>query len=300
MSNRYEINVLKASKRKNFVVEIKDNNTGKIYNVKLIRTYGTFDEIEEYKNNNPELNIFDVGHYKNISDIIITDIPKELKNEYFYIELCKKDGRFLQYIEDEDKTLDICMAAVKSTPIALRHVPEKYKVYDIICVALTSNGVTLQFIKLDKRTEEYCLLALQSSPNALRYFPETLKSLKICIDTVKRDMSCIKYVPDIFLLEVYQESILNIGLALPTEEDKQYRDLKDTIIKIKKLLHANIYMNYLELEKQYVIDEENGWNENLKKLLAEKNDLLNRLLELQVRINKEMNKIIPDESKKKI
>lgn len=299
MSKKYEINIIRTDKKNCFKANVKDIKTGKTYEIDLIRTYGKNERVEEFKNNNPELNIFDVDHYKDITSIIVTNIPKSLKNDEFYIELCEIDGCFLQYIEDDDKTFDVCMSAVKSNPMALRHVPERHKTDEIIFIALKANGVTLQFVKPENRTEEQCLCALESSPYALRYFPDTLKTLKICIDTVKRDMSCIKYVPDIFLLQVYQESVINMGLALPTKGDREYRDLRDTIAKIKGLLQANVYLNYPELEVQLTLDEDNIQNEQLKELLIERKELLNRLLEIQVKINAEVSKSIPDSPKKK-
>lgn len=49
------------------------------------------------------------------------------KNKLYYLDLVSIHGKFLKYVLLEDRTFDICKAAIENYPYAIRYVPEHLK-----------------------------------------------------------------------------------------------------------------------------------------------------------------------------
>jgi hypothetical protein len=86
--------------------------------------------------------------YKDTLDRAIEKIETVISN-LTYTDIVSKEGLALKYIEENEQTPKICMAAVEE------------------------NGLALKFVSPELKTEELCNIARQNDPDSIKYFPET-------------------------------------------------------------------------------------------------------------------------------
>ena len=113
------------------------------------------------------------------SEIYKGDVEEMKENSKAY-----KDNWFkaLQYVPEELKTKEICLAALQQDDWAFGYVPEEFK------------------------TQEICLAAVQKSGNAIEYVPEKLKTQEICLTAVQQDEDALEYVPEKLKKQVLAET----------------------------------------------------------------------------------------------
>jgi hypothetical protein len=95
-----------------------------------------------------------------------------------------REGMFLKYIPRNQKTYDVCLAAVKYTGNALCHVPSEYIDENMCCTALEDDRMTADIMKqipFSKRSYRICMKAVEFSFSVLKYIPEEHKTLELCM-----------------------------------------------------------------------------------------------------------------------
>jgi hypothetical protein len=171
----------------------------------------------------------DVIEYKTA----LTDVAHDMLTEIFLLALVNQNGRYLQYVPQEKRTLDVCLAAVNESGYALQYVPEDKLTLDICLAAVIQDGTALIFVPKDKRTLDICYAAITHIPTTLahnyilQYVPEDKRTLDICLAAVSRNGHELEYVPeDKLTLDVCLAAVNENGYALHyVPEDKLTLDI---------------------------------------------------------------------------
>lgn len=108
----------------------------------------------------------------------------------FAVEL---DGTCIQFIQE--KTEDLCRAAVECTYLALSCISEEEPFYNSLCmIAVRNDGKALEFIDCEHHDDEMCLIALRSYPKAIESIADPTEEM--CMIAVQADPNTIKYIYD--------------------------------------------------------------------------------------------------------
>jgi hypothetical protein len=121
------------------------------------------------------------------------------KTEAMCLEAVKQYGEDLQYVPNELKMTELCLAAVKRNGKALEFVPDdELKTAELCHEAVKENGSALQYVPDELKTVDLCLAAVKSFSQdlALAYVPEKLKTTELCLAAVKQTSAALEYVPD--------------------------------------------------------------------------------------------------------
>lgn len=122
-------------------------------------------------------------------DAFITGLNKANADNYSISEstLCKgmsTNGMFLQYVREQDKSHNVCLAAVKQNGMSFPYVPESQSgvaiadalsatdplpIDNVAIEALKSNGLALQFMPDLSDNPNICLVAANSAGDSLQY-----------------------------------------------------------------------------------------------------------------------------------
>ena len=104
------------------------------------------------------------------------------------LERIRRDGVLLRYVEVENKTVEMCLEAVKENSYALRYIKEPTN--ELCLEAVRNNGYALQYI--NNPTEEMCLEAVKNSGDALAYIKNPTE--EVCMEAVKKYGQALRYV----------------------------------------------------------------------------------------------------------
>lgn len=130
----------------------------------------------------------------NISSVPIQYLTPEL----YRIAVKHGLGAFF-YFPEEEKTIDICIEALKSgQEEALFFIPEKYKSYELYLFAVSQNGLAIQFVPEEFKTHELCNVALSNTKKAISYCPEDIVTYDLVYSTIKEYPEIIRHIPEKF------------------------------------------------------------------------------------------------------
>ena len=141
-------------------------------------------------------------------------------NELCEIAISGKTAWVLDYVPEEQRTLELCKLAVTQNGDALEFVPKELRTLDICKLAVHDyvdalNDVPFETFTHDEQLE-LCKLAISIDGNSLGYVPKELRTLEICKLAVTKNEYALVYVPKKFKEQIKQE--LNIQESL----DLQY------------------------------------------------------------------------------
>lgn len=147
------------------------------------------------------------------------------------------EGYDLQYVNDCDKTMQMCTFAVERDANMIKYVPIKFRTDKICDLAVSSIGSTIQYVPDHLKTKQLyekaitnhkyynqpvlkyispnvidqnmCDLALSKSEFAFKYVPDKFKTLDMCISVVSECRKMIKYVPE----SLKTSQICNLALS---------------------------------------------------------------------------------------
>lgn len=141
------------------------------------------------------------------------------------------------------RTVDMSIAGrIKNGTLSFRQLKDEDKTPEVCKAALEANGNNLQYIT--NKTKEYCLMAVNSDGSALRYVPREMKSKEICVAAVRNNYFAIKHLPtaDINILlavakEIKSPRALNDFSKLLPELDAE---TSEKLVKENKMMLAVI------------------------------------------------------------
>ena len=95
-------------------------------------------------------------------------------------ELMEENGTWLEYVQNEYKTLDICLAAIRQTVKAFKFIPQKIKDNPIFYeIAIEHNPRFIEEVPFQTVTEEMIRTALTKNPNVIDLPSMKLKISKL-------------------------------------------------------------------------------------------------------------------------
>ena len=86
------------------------------------------------------------------------------------------NGRNLQYVPFDSRSLEVCQVAVQNTGSALESVPDVLKDGDLCLLAMQLNGYALMWVPEQLRTVAVCKAAVKNDELAIRYVPEWIRT----------------------------------------------------------------------------------------------------------------------------
>lgn len=134
-------------------------------------------------------------------------------------------GLHLKTFSEENRTYNVCLAAVKETGAALEYVPEDKKTYEMCFEAAKRNGDALRFVPQEHIKEELIMAAVKHSGMALQYIPDKMRTREVCLIAAASASEAYKFIPEDlinaeFVLKVAQKSGFNSISNLPKEFKK--------------------------------------------------------------------------------
>ena len=111
------------------------------------------------------------------------------------IAMLEKDGMKLATVDEADKTVDVCRAALVQNGIALQFVPEGMRDMYLCQKALRTTGLALQFVPDSLRSRAVCMLALRHDGLALQFVPEETRDKDACLTAVTQNSLALQFVP---------------------------------------------------------------------------------------------------------
>ncbi|MEK7070348.1 MAG: DUF4116 domain-containing protein [Patescibacteria group bacterium] len=142
--------------------------------------------LDSFLNYSKENKYFFIGDFI-FEEFFSYDVIQQF-NEFsinFQKKCFEKDEAFFRYINE--KTPELCLAAVKRSDGALQFVPEPMKTAKICLIAVRQNGHALRFVPHHLKTSKICIAAVRSTWRALEYVPRTMKTLKLRFIAIIQD-----------------------------------------------------------------------------------------------------------------
>ena len=106
------------------------------------------------------------------------------------LEIVKKNGLYLEYIEDQNK--DICEAAIKNHACALQFV--KKQTAELCNLAISRDATTLRFVNPEFRTPMLLRKAIEKVPGAILYLDESERSNSLIELAVQKNPWVLEYL----------------------------------------------------------------------------------------------------------
>lgn len=113
-----------------------------------------------------------------------------------WMDEVSKDGETLQFVPEDMKTKEVCLAAVLAHGRALFHVPYAMMTPEICMAAVQQNGYALNFVPEDLTTPELCWAAIRQEGHALEYVPEHFRIPELCLASVQQSGYALQFVPE--------------------------------------------------------------------------------------------------------
>jgi hypothetical protein len=132
--------------------------------------------------------------YSNFKTIIYINNKKSEILKY----ILKSNGNYLCYIEEEYITYELCLLALKSGLFkTLLYVPNKYKNYKLLKMAVLYNSNNIKHISSKQLTYELCYIAIKKNGSLLINIPSKFIDYNLCVEALKNQY-VLKYVPEKF------------------------------------------------------------------------------------------------------
>lgn len=165
---------------------------------------------------------------KNVDEL--KNLPQELKNEDFYVELIKQASYLFNKLP---KTHSLCVRAVKIEGLLLQDCP---KITEKLCFeAVKNNGMAIQHVPKYFMSKALSLVAVKSSPYALQFIED--QDDEICLKAVTKDGFALSHVkkqtPEICL-----KALTNTETALEFIKICPNTKLNKTIEKLEQMIRV--------------------------------------------------------------
>jgi hypothetical protein len=164
----------------------------------------------------------------------------------YYLNLVKNNGLLLQY--SDEKTKNICEAAINNNGLALQYVPKNSIDRDMCIKAINKNGLALQFVIPILIDQDMCINALSKNALSLQFVPEKLMNETVITFALFKNGLALKFVPDNLKNDFYsQEAMKNNPNALEfVKELHQTEEMIQNAVQKDGLLLRFAYMKSKE------------------------------------------------------
>ena len=113
------------------------------------------------------------------------------------IAMLEKDGMKLATVDEADRCIDVCRAALVQNGMALQFVPEGMRDMYLCQKALRTTGLALQFVPEELVDEELCTHAMRVDGRALEFVPMNLRTPMMCFEACRTNGRALEFVPDV-------------------------------------------------------------------------------------------------------
>ena len=169
-------------------------------------------------------------------------VSKENRTMEMCLAAVKKNGLALNHVPKGLKTIEMCFIAVQNDGGALRYVPKKLKTIDNCLAAVQTHGYMLEYVPDELRTAEVCLAAVQNYGCSLYYVPKELRSREVCLAAVQSSSDALMHVPKKQkTIEIYLAAVQKCGFTLEYVPD----ELKTPEICLAAVNNENYALEYV-------------------------------------------------------
>lgn len=179
---------------------------------------------------------------------VLDAIPNELLNIDFCMALVNINGKYLQKISENSKSLplsdeqfkNICIASVKQNAQALEYAPKKWRNFALCLDGVSKQGLLLKTISdyensTELTEEEFKTIMINAVSNnalALEHVPEKYRNFVIDSITpealLKANYSAIKYFPKDYNRDVINNYLTNIEHIIIVNDPGYDREIRDS------------------------------------------------------------------------
>lgn len=124
------------------------------------------------------------------------------------LELVTTNFWFLSQMKDEDKTVDICRAAINQNYTATAYLPKNTEGFiDLVAELIEGDEYGFIFQELPKqyKTKDICMKTIALRGHMLSHIPSDMIDYGMCITACLNDPDARKYVPPHLMNRVYSE-----------------------------------------------------------------------------------------------
>ncbi len=150
---------------------------------------------------------------------LIKYVPKDLKTPGRCARAVIQDVRALEFIPEEVKTKTFFEYVAKENGYVINYVPQEMITDQIIAEAVGANPEIVAGFKVDfvsRIPQEALSKLVKKTPGTIQYLPAEIITKEIALMAVKRDPSCIVYIPESLRKDkaFYEEAALSNGKIL--------------------------------------------------------------------------------------
>ncbi len=150
------------------------------------------------------------------------DLPFPWAHDDRLIDLALQiDGALIRYLPSQHRTLDRCLAAVRSSPDdALPHLSKAERLPEVCLAAVRQDGTSIRHLADDDRTVEICLAAVRQDPWSIEHLSHAQRTNSVCSQAVSLDGDALdRLTDDEKTYQLCVEAVANRGCGVQHVHD---------------------------------------------------------------------------------
>lgn len=133
------------------------------------------DEIEDYFSNSNDIQVCEL--LRKYPEFFLKLTNKEFRKKIYVETVINTRPLYFENLDEDEKTEDICMLAIKMNSTNIKYVPKKIKSNEFILSMIEKRWHTI--MSIDNPTEEMYLLAISKYPWAIFYVSDKTEKMMI-------------------------------------------------------------------------------------------------------------------------
>ena len=126
------------------------------------------------------------------------------------------DSGSFEYVPDEHKTYELCLAAAQHSGSSVKNLPEEYYSEELCLAIVQHSSANFDTIPKNKLTEKVCLLAISHGSRyggtILSKIPHELITQEMCDKAIEKSIWSLEGVPEKF---VTKEILMHVAAVAP-------------------------------------------------------------------------------------
>ena len=190
------------------------------------------------------------------------------------------------------KTQEMCNEAVRTEPLSLPYIPDRFKTQEMCNEAVRNRLCIMLFVRGHLWMQEMCNEIMRTMPNAFHRIPDHFKTQKMCIKAVEVDSSFLQLVPDHFKTQQICEKAVR-------EDSSSLQYVPDWFVT-REELHM-WHDDYCDDDNGHWDDDDDKffeWYDSYKKQNAQKARIKKQLMRVAWHPSRWWNWCFPEDEKK--
>ena len=169
-------------------------------------------------------------------------IPENHRTPEMCLAFVQNEGSNLSLVPEEQRTPEMCLAAVKSSGMALRYVPKSCLSDELCLLAANASEIELDTIPEEFRSAELCLIAVTNNGYNLKHVPEKDRTPELCLAAVNDKGISLMHVPEQHRTPELCLVAVNDQGSVLDDVPEQYRTPEICLAAVKSMWRAIQYV----------------------------------------------------------